>query len=284
MEKINFKTPDWEDAQKVLSFFMQETTCMNRFGKLTVCPKYVVAMGDDAVSAYYAVCIANLAYKQFLIKPTLLCAGGVGKFSKYMNRAEDGTVLTEGYKLWTVIRQLGNFYSCILSDGNNMAGMLKEIISHLLFHDASGSPVIFCLTQRTSKLVERMVAYSTNLFRGTAPLNAYYYVPGESIQEMCQMYNGRAIADGLPLLSEVAALYDCMNRYSGVCIAEMDKHIDRDIVRAGENLVRKYPVLVSRWPFTAPLQFWKMYSGMRHYRQDIAEDLQLKITEWKRCV
>lgn len=284
MEKIDFRTPDWENAQRVFDFFKQETTCMDRFGKLTVCPRYVVAIDDDAISACYAVYIANLTYKQYHVKPTILCVGGTGMYSKYINRTKDGTVLSEGHKLSMVVHQLGSFYTTVLSNGNNTGANLKEIIDHLALYDAAREPIIFCLTQRLSKRIERTVAYSTKQFPNTYPLNAYYYVPGETLQEMCQMYNGRAIAEGLPLLSEAAALYDRMNRYAGRYMAEMDKRMEKDVVKAGEELVNKYPIRVSRLPITAPLQFCKVYFGVKKHRQEIAADIQRKIEEWKKLV
>ena len=284
MENINFLTLDWENAKKVFDFYKQETTCLDRRGQLIVQPQYVVAMDDDMVSAFYAVQIAKQAFKQFGAKPHLLFVGGIGMLSKYMNRLDDGTVLSEGQKLSWVARQLGNFYGSILDKGNNTGANIKEIIDYLSFDHASGAPVIFCLTQRLSKRVERTVAFSTRQFPNTSPLNAYYYVPEEDIRDVCNLYNGKAIAGGLPLLSEAAALYDRMNRYVGVYMAPMNKCIDKEIVRAGEELVSKYPVRVSRIPLSAPLQFCKMYFGVRNNRQAIAADLQKKISEWKTLI
>ncbi|MBQ4399803.1 MAG: hypothetical protein II830_00750, partial [Alphaproteobacteria bacterium] len=181
-------------------------------------------------------------------------------------------------------RQLGNFYSSILDKGNNTGANIKEIIDYLSYYHASDASVIFCLTQRLSKRVERTVAFSTKQFPNTRPLNAYYYVPGEELRDVCQLYNGKGIAQGLPLLSEAAALYDRMNRYEGIYMAPMDKRIDKEIVKAGEELVNKYPVRVSRFPLSAPLQYCKMYFGVRNNRQAIADDLQEKISEWKKMV
>ena len=147
------------------------------------------------------------------------------------------------------------------------------------------SMFIFCLTQRLSKRIERTIAYTTRQFPGTAPLNAYYYVPGETVEEMCQLYNGKAIAGGLPLLSEVAALYDRVgtNRYTNIYMAEFDGMIPKHVIKAGINLTHKYPIRVSRIPLTAPKQFLKMYFGIRHNRREIVADLESKITEWKRA-
>lgn len=281
MDKIDFTLPEWEAAQKVLDFYKQETTCFDKNGKFVECPLYVVAIDDDAISAFYAVHLAEQVNEQFGYKPKILCVGGVGMLSKYMNRLEDGTVLSEGHKLWMIVRKLGYNNCAILEKGNNTGANIKEIIDYLAQVCASRAPIVFCLPQRLSKRIERTVAFSTKQFPGTLPLRAYYYVPGESMQEMCQLYNGKGIAGGLPLLSETAALYDRMNRYEGVYQEPMDKVIDKSVIAAGEMLVRKFPVRVSRIPLSAPMQFFKMYLGVRNNRKAISDDLHSKIEEWK---
>lgn len=279
--EIDFRTTDWKNAQKVFDFYKQETTCFDEKGLLRVRPQYVVAMDDDMVSAYYAVYIAEVTYRQFHIRPKILCVGGIGMLSKYLNRLDDGTVLSEGQKLAMVVRRLGYSHCAVLDKGNNTGANIKEIVDYIAFNYAYDAPIIFCLTQRLSKRIERTVAYSTRQFPGTVELNAYYYVPGERLQDMCQLYNGKAIAEGLPLLSEAAALYDRMNRYAGVYMAQIDKHISKDVILAGEELVQKYPVRVSRFPLSAPLQYCKMYFSLLKNRLAIEEDLQKKIAEWK---
>jgi hypothetical protein len=128
------------------------------------------------------------------------------------------------------------------------------------------------------------VAFTTYQFPGTHPLNAYYYVPEERLEDMCQLYNGKAIADGLPLLSEVAALFDRvgLDRYAGRYMAPFDKVVPKDVLFAGQQLLDKYPIRVSRTPLSAPLQFAKMYFGVLRHRKDIADDLEQKIALWKR--
>ena len=231
--EIDFRTTDWKNAQKVFDFYKQETTCFDEKGLLRVRPQYVVAMDDDMVSAYYAVYIAEVTYRQFHIRPKILCVGGIGMLSKYLNRLDDGTVLSEGQKLAMVVRRLGYSHCDVLDKGNNTGANIKEIVDYIAFNYAYDAPVIFCLTQRLSKRIERTVAYSSKQFPGTVELNAYYYVPGERLQDMCQLYNGKAIAEGLPLLSEAAALYDRMNRYAGVYMAQIE--VLQDVFRFAEK-------------------------------------------------
>jgi hypothetical protein len=279
---IDFRTRDWEDANKIFDFFRQETDCLDRQCNLVVNPGYVVAIDDDAVSAYYAAVIMKQAKRQFGKYPKLLCVGGIGMFSKYVNRLEDGTSVSEGAKLRMVASRFGNFPTSVLDRGSNTGANIKEIIDYIASDYGTEKPVIFCTTQRLSKRLERTVAYSAQQFPGTQPLNAYYYVPGEDIKEVCRFYNGRALADGLPLLSEAAALYDRVgtDRYANKYMAEFDKMIPKYIIQAGMRLTERYPLRVSRSILSAPRQYARIYFGLKRHRQDIADDLEQKIIEW----
>ena len=283
-QKINFRSHDWMNARLVLDFFKQETTCFDKHGSLKVQPRYVVAIDDDMVSAYYAATIMKMAKQQFGKYPKLLCVGGIGMLSKYMNRLDDGTVLSEGMKLRMVaLRFDNNFPVSVLDSGNNTGANLKEIIDYLEINHDSVAPIIFCTTQRLSKRLERTIAYTEIQFPGTLALNAYYYVPGESMDEMCQLYNGKALAGGLPLLSEAAAVYDRVGteRYAGKYMAQLDVMIPKEVLIAGQQLMLKYPVRVSRTPLKAPVQFLKMYYSVLKYRKEIAADLERHIALWK---
>lgn len=283
MNNIDFRTKDWEDAQKILDFFRMETTCMDTYGRLLIKPQFVVAIGNDMVSAFYAATIMEQAKKQFGTYPKLLCVGGTGMLSKYLNQLDDGTILSEGMNLRMTALKFGNFPAAVLDSGNNIYANVKEIIEYLSFYHMNGEPIVFCLTQRLSKLVERTVEFMTKQISAAETLNAYYYVPGETIEEMCQLYNGKAIAGGLPLLSEVAALYDFVgtNRYANISVAEFDGMLPKYVIKAGMNLTQKYPIFISHMPLQAPMQFAKMYLGVIKNRKAIADDLKRKVEQWK---
>lgn len=284
MEHINFRTHDWENARIVLDFFKQPTTCFDNKGLLKVEPRYVVAIDDDMASAFYAATIMEYSKRQFGKYPKLLCVGGIGMLSKYMNRLEDGTVLSEGMKLRMTALRFGNYPVTVLDGGNNTGANLEEIIKYLEWQRDSNAPIIFCPTQRLSKRLERTVAFTERQFPGTLPLNAYYYVPDERLSDMCQLYNGKALAGGLPLLSEVAAVYDRVGtgRYAGKYMAELEMPIPKEVLIAGQQLIDKYPIRVSRTPLTAPVQFLKMYFAVRKHQKDIAADLKRQIEVWKK--
>lgn len=286
MNRIDFRSHDWQNAALVLDFFKQPTNCFNSGGLLKIEPKYVVAIDDDMASAFYAATIMKYAKRQFGKYPKLLCVGGTGMLSRYMNRLEDGTILSEGQKLRMTALKLGDFPVAVLDGGNNTGANLKEIIDYLAEKSDSNAPLIFCPTQRLSKRLERTIAFTEIQFPGTQALNAYYYVPDENIEEMCQLYNGKALAGGLPLLSEAAAVYDRVGteRYVGKYMAQFDAMIPKEVLIAGQKLVQKYPIKVMRTPLVAPVQFLKMYFGVRKHQKDIARDLEHIVTLWKQQI
>lgn len=280
MEMNNFTSKAWQDAKLILSFFKKNTDCMDG-DKLTFCPKYVVCIDDDMVSAFYAAKVYRICWKQFGIAPKVICAGGIGMLSKYLNRDEHGNIMSEGKKLAGICEQLlvRSDDIQILDKGNNTGTVLKEIIDYT---NNDKDAIIFCTTQRLSLRLERTVDFSTVQFPGTPRLNAFFYAPSESLNNMLQLYNAKGIADGLPLLSEVAALYDRFDKYCGKFMS--DFKITDDIHKAGKSLVKHYPVRVSRLPISAPIQFWKMYRGVIDNREIIAEDLAFKIKLWQKAV
>ncbi|MBQ7632776.1 MAG: hypothetical protein IJS88_01515 [Alphaproteobacteria bacterium] len=280
--EINFRTQEWKDAKVIFDFFRKETNCFDSNGRLCVQPKYVVAIDNDPVSAYYAAVIMKQAKSQFGVYPQLLCVGGNGMLSKYLNRYADGIILSNGMKLRMVALHFGNFPVCVLDRGNTTEVNIKEIIDFLVVYNNYDAPLIFCVTQRLSKRLERIVAYSTRRFPSTHPLNAYYYVPGEDIRDVCRLYNGMALAGGLPLLSEAAALYDRVgtSRYVNHYTAEYDGTIPKYVMQAGMRLMEKYPLKVSQNIITAPWQYACIYLSLLKNRKAIAEDLDDKIIEW----
>ncbi len=285
---IDFNSPDWENARIVFDFFKQQSTCFDSGGLLKVEPKYVVAIDDDMASAFYAATIMEYAKRQFGKYPRMLCVGGTGMFSKYLNRLNDGTILSEGMHLRLTAVQIGSsaYPISVLDSGTNIYANLKEIIDYLADKDDLEAPIIFCPTQRLSKRLERIVAFTTYQFPGTCPLNAYYYVPDEEIKDVCQLYNGKALAYGLPLLSEAAALYDRIGteHYVGRYMAEYDAMIPKFVHIAGQKLVEKYPLHVFRSVLSAPLQFLKIRWNLQMRQKEIVQDLEHMISLWKQQI
>ena len=281
MNGVDLSAYCWLQAEAVFKFFAQKTNCLDTNGELLFEPKYVVAIDDDVVSAFYAAIIMKKARRKFGKSPRLLCCGGSGMLSKYLNRSDSGLIMTEGEKLSMVIRSFGDFPTKILDGGTNTGANIKEIADYL---NGDQEPIIFCLTQRVSKRIERTVAFSTKQFPGTSHLNAYYFVPGETLEDMLQLYNGKGLANGLPLLSEAAALYDrfANGKYEGKFMAPLGQAIPKYVAKAGLYLKSEFPICVSRLPLSAPVQFVKMFWALKFSRKEIEDDLYLKINEWKK--
>lgn len=281
MQEIDFWLPDWKNAKKVFDFYSQESNCFDAWGRLKICPRYVVAMGNDMISAYYAAYIVKLVCNQYHTVPKILCVGGSGRLSKYINRLEDGTVLSNGRMLWWVLCQFGNFNCTILENGDNIVNSLKEIADYLAYMKEQYATLLFCLPKRLSKRIARANAFLPVRFMGTKMLNAYYYVPGERMNEMCSLYNGKAVAGGIPLLSEAADLFNCMSNYDTMYMAENEKCASKDLLKAGEELIHRYPLSVSHCLLTAPVQFYQVHFDLIKYQKEIREDLHRKIIEWQ---
>lgn len=285
MKKINLNTEPWQKAKIVADFFKQDTTCLDDDHKLIVDPKYVVALGDDVVSVYYAMQIVLKARRQFQSFPHILCCGGIGTFSRYLNIGPEDRQ-SEGEKLHYVARCISLDLSqdiSILDKGNNISATLREIIDFLASRRDSDAPIIFCPTQRMSKRLERSVAFTNKRLPETKRLNAYYYVPEETLEQILQPYNGKGLANGLPLLSELAALYDRIgtNKYAGKYVDGMDKTVPPEVECAGVYLITHYPTRISRAPLTAPMQSLRMMFSLFFGQKEIEEDLSMKISGWR---
>lgn len=271
MEKINLTAKEWQCAEKVLNEFSYHTDCL-RNGQLTVEPKYIVCMDDDASSAFYAAKVYFACKKQYKHEPLVLCVGGKGMLSKYLNY--DGC--SEGEKLAHVCRRLGVKRVMVLDKGNNTGANVKEIIENT----EKGAPIIFCPTKHLSLRLERTVKFSTTQFPGTEPLNAWFYVAPETLKDMLQAHNGKGLAGGLALLSELASIYERLRRYKNIFNAPLEKKPSQEGVEAAAYLEKHYPIKIKRLPLSAPIQFVKMYWAVMTGKKAVQEDLEKHVEEW----
>lgn len=269
---------DLENAQTVFDFFRKETDCFLKHEQWIVCPHFVVALGDDALSVFNAVYIMESAYLQFHKMPKLLCLGGIGKNAKYLHRYK-GETLSAATSLWMISKKAGSYPYAILDKGNDLLSGLKELVEYLKNHKLTDAVLIFCPTQRMSKVLERMVAHVPSLFENAPNLKAYYYVENETVQEMRSYYNGMAVAKGLPLLREAARLYDFMMRQSGVTIASLDYRIEKSVVDAGEELLQRYP---AKFSLKSLYQEAVVKWNLRKDQAKIAQDLDRRVYYWQK--
>lgn len=285
MRKNKLNTETWEKAKILIDFFKQDTTCLDADNKLIVDPKYVVALGDDVISVYYALRIVLKARRQFHSFPHILCCGGTGMFSQYLSIGPEDRQ-SDGEKLHYVARCISLDLSqdiSILDKGSNLSATLREIADFLELRGDVGAPIIFCPTQRMSKRLERTVVFSNRHLPEAKQLNDYYYVPGETLEQVLQLYNGKGLANGLPLLSELASLYDRIgtDKYVRKYVEPLDKTIPSEVKCAGLYLMLKYPIRVSHMPLSAPMQFSRIVLSLLLNHKEIEEDLNTKISGWR---
>lgn len=282
MKRIDFNQHYWQNAEKVLNFFKYPTTCLSADGRLAIKPKYVVAIGNDMISAYYAAQIMKAGKKQFGDYPKLLCVGGVDRFFKHVNLLSDNTVISEGAKLRMVALRLGAFPTAVLENGKNIGSDIKDVIGYLTSKQDLTAPIIFCLPQRLSLLVERAVAYAAAKLPEGSLLNAYYYVPKENLRDICQRYNGNLIDGGSLLLAEVAALYyQCGAGYrSGRFTADYEGNIPKPVIKAGNELMDKFSLRISASPLVSPLKFLRLRFLIKKDKKKMVQALNQKIKLW----
>lgn len=282
MEKINLDAYPWIAAADIFQFFKKETDCLDEKGNLLIQPKYVVAIDDDMVSAYHAAIIMRKAVQQFGQRPTLLCCGREGLLTKYLNSIPGSVSMTDGERLKNVCTKLlGPLTDVVVLDkGENTGETLKSIIDYL---NGDLSPIVFCPTARRSMRLERAVEFSLCQYPGTYPLNAYWFVPDETLEDCLQLYNGRGCANGLPLLSEAASLFNRIgtDKYTNLYVAEYEGNIPKYIKISGFNLASDYPLRIFRRPSVNLRQFLKIYFSILWNRKAIADDLNEKIELWK---
>lgn len=274
MKKINFDDKAFVNAQKVFDFFKIETNCLDASGQLTVRPRYVVALGDDPVTVFYAAIIMKKALSQFGSYPELVCCGGNSMLSKLLNQTTDGFI-AQGEKLAQIAQQLdADFPVKALTKANSVEDIARELISHV---HGDPSPVIFCPTQRMSKLWERVINASLK-----SSLDTYWYVHGENFKDIFTLYNGGAMASGISILSEAAYIYDALNiaghTHHTVCY---DGGIPKFIIHAGISLRDDYPLFVTQSIWSAPKQYWRLFIDFKINHNAIDFALQEKIRMWK---
>lgn len=274
---------DLRNAQMVFNFFKHETDCLNKRGELVVVPRYVVAIGDDPISAYYACKIAHKAERQMGIVPRIICCGGYYQFSRRLNVRENGRPLTEGQKMARICQQLCPECKTIVLDRScNIVQSVSEVAKYLASNKEENRQIIFCPTQRLSKRLQRIADFSG--WYNMIPLKARYYVHGERIPEIMQAYNGMKFAGGTLLLNEAANLYLRMTDPYHIAryMEPLDCDIPQGIHEAGLQLAAKYPLRHQGSCAANPLQGgWLLWCWYWH-RKQIQRDLQKQIRHWQK--
>lgn len=278
MEKY-FSSQDCKDAEKVLSCFTVKTDCFLD-GKV-INAKYLVAIDDDESSAFFAAYLYHLIYKTHGYHPFVLCVGGVGRLSRYLNNKDE----TEGENLRRVCIALGVRRNdiCVLCKGTNTGKNLLEIVSCV---SLSPGKMVMCLTGRLSLRVRQTFMFldkqyadclDKKAFRALMQKGVYYYVPEVGFFDQAHEFNSKKIANKLLLFSEVASIYNRVRRYSGTFQAPLDFEIPLEVVEAAKRLEDKYPLKNRRFCFTYLWQFIYAWFSLKVLKNRMKKALKQQI-------
>lgn len=304
MKKIDFTAQCWIDLQTVLKALRIKTNCFNSGSLMKA--YYLACVDDDPRSAYYAADLYHLMFKTYGFYPKVLCVGGLGKLSGPMN----GKGVSEGKKLAYVCERLG-VQKCdiVILDGGTNTGInardvavyvmkdckarIKELNKGLIISDHEmaarlqriNHPIIFCLTERLSWRFERTVKYLSHqypdLFKiGSSffELQDYYYVPGETLEEMLTYFNGKRFADGIMLLAEVASIWDRYEKTKGkfmMPLAEGNEP-DAEVIKTANRLAQAFPLKNPEFNIRKLWQYPYAYLEVISHKKLIKESLE----EW----
>ena len=283
MEKF-FTKNDYADAEKILAQLSVKTNCFDVNGKI-VSAKYVVCIDDDITSAFYAADLYHLIFQTYGFHPTVLCVGGVGPLSKYINPKGE----SEGKKLEKVCLLLGVFatHIVVLDNGTNTGLNCLDIYNEVAKDIGS---VVVCLTQRLSLRFKQTFEFLDHQYslvvnqRVFSEISAsvFYYVPPESLDDMMQLYNCKGLCKGVLLLSEIASIYDRISRYSGKLQKPLNFDISLVVAGASKRLAKKYPLKINMFCFNGLWQFvWVFFALLRH-KKHIRYEMRLTVKKWHR--
>ena len=277
---------DYADAEMILNQLSLKTNCLGANGQVFPA-KYLVCIGDDICSAAYAVDLYYQIFKIYGYYPIILCVGGTGALSKYSNAWGE----TEAIKLSRVCEELGvpEYNVRVLERGNNLGISCLEIYKWLSLYSSAKDNTIVCLTKRLSLRFKQTfefleIQYPSMIDEEEFPRivkSVSYYVPDESLENMMQMYNCKALCKGGILLSEIASIYDRIVRYSGKMQKPIDFDISDEVYEASLRLAKKYPLNIKILSFNGIFLFLRAYFSFQKNKTLIKQEQTKFIEIWK---
>lgn len=273
---------DYIDAALILSELKVKSDCFNHDGTV-VRARYLVCIDDDITSAFYAMYLYYLIRKTYGYYPFVLCVGGKGPLSKYLDNKD----VSEGMKLKEVCLKLGARKEdlTVLDKGTNTGLNCLDVYKHVA---KSCGKVIFCVTTRLSLRLERTFEFlprqypdevNQNQFDAMKVIGIHWYVPDEGLADMMRTYNCKGLAKGVMFLAEVASIYDRIVRYSGKFQAPLDFEVSETVVDASRRLAEKYPLKINFLNFTGLWQYVYALSVVLFYKPWIKNETALAVKQ-----
>ena len=236
--KIKKNSQDWKDCETVLNCLSIKSDCYDTMHQHIV-TKYIACCDDDPASAIGAAFIYHELTKCGH-EPVVLCVGGLGLLSQFMD------IPSEADRLASFCKLLGvpNDKIVILSDGRNTGENIREIAKHVA--DDFGD-ITFCLTKRLSLRFERSFKKQFPKFYaeagGKALPHDYYHVLEDSLDDTCNWVNAKAADGNRMMLHEIASIYPRCLEYSGKFQLPIDTEktpISPEVIGAAQRLAKRY--------------------------------------------
>lgn len=270
-----------QDVKLVLGCLKVKTNCFDENGK-PFRAKYLVCIDDDITSAFHAMTLYFMIYQCHGYYPKVLCVGGVGPLSKYTN--QNG--MSEGMKLAYVCKRLGADESSVLvlDNGTNTGLNLKDIVLEVAKEPGM---TFMCLTERLSLRLKQTLEYlphqypeiSEQLMKQMFKNGVYYYVPEQRLAEQMNFFNCKGLANGVMYFSEIASIYDRIERYSGTLQAPLDFEVPQEVKDAAHRLAKAYRLKMPGWSLRKLMQFVKAYRAVKDNTCLIADETEEIIRE-----
>ncbi len=241
----------------------------------------LVAVDDDVFSAFIAANQYHQIHSETGRYPKVDVIGGYGLMSSRINPKLNGKRFSEAEMLEYVLRRLGvrrSDIGIVCSKGTNTGENLSAYATELVAANADRQKILFCLTKR---LAGRF--YLTQKYQRPS-LQANYVWKEISLDEECQLYNGKGFAGCLPYLSELASVYDRYLRYTSGnrrFMATLDQGLSPKVMDAGDYLCKNYRLKMPEFSLRKMWQFVKTYVYFCLHKQECQQNLEEQIRYWQ---
>ena len=219
----------------------------------------LVAIDDDATSAFAAAKVFYEIRKEYGYCPKILCVGGKGLMSKYTHEKSEAELLAY------VLEQLGIHRERIeiLGEGRNSGDNVLAVAKVT----PENTTTIWCCTQRLSLRLERTQAQQ-------APqMKSYYYVEEQSLDDVMKLYNGKGLCEGEMLLHELASILNRCEAYAGTFQKPLEFEVPWEVLEAAKLLEANFRLKLPKKTLKSYWQFLKLYVAILRNKKAMRQEL-----------
>lgn len=244
-------------AELIHSTLRFHTNCYEN-GKI-VRANQLVAIGNDATSAFAVAKVFYEIRKVYGYCPKVLCVGEKGLMSNITHNKSEAKLLAY------VLQQLGIDSQIIeIFDNGFYSGENVLAVAHVTPKTAT---TIWCCTQRLSLRLERTQAQ-------LAPqLRSYYYVVEQTVYDVMKLYNGKGLCHGEMLFHELASILNRCEDYAGSFQKPLDFEVPNEVREAAQVLENNFRLKLSEKTLKSYWQFFKLYIAILFNKKAMKQEL-----------